>query len=128
MENQNVPIPPTLFGTIHWVMLLRVESWAVMNNGEIQKERMSTNYNKRPPAPSGKQWDKMNSTHLNNGYLVEDHDDWDCLDDLIGNGFVQTEMWKNKKLVKLTEKGFQTFVKLRKFRQKGKKIRDFQYE
>lgn len=130
MENQEQVIekriiPVDLFGVFHWMMLFRVEGWAVMNNGEIEKDRMRTNYNKRPPAPKNKQWDKANSTVLNNGELVEDHDDWDCLQDLIDNGFVQIETWKNKEFVKLTEYGFETFVKLRKFRQNGNRVYSF---
>lgn len=128
METQAI-ITPDIFGTQHWVMILRVEAWVTMNNGEIEKDRMRTNYNKRPPKPlKAIEWDKLlMATRLNNGTLIDDHDDWDCLEDLINNDFVKVEVWKNKKLVSLTEKGFNTFIKLRKHRHEGNKLANFKY-
>lgn len=128
-EEVSQPISYKLFGIQHWMMLIRVESWFTMNNGEIEPLKMRTNYNKRPPQPKGKQWDKLiNSTRLNDGTLAHDHDDWDCLEDLIVNDFVKVELWKNKKLLSLTEKGFQTFVRLRKFRKENQSLKTFIYE
>lgn len=126
-EEQEI-IPHNLFGVYHWMMLLRVEGWVVMNNGEIEAERMRTNFNRRPPAPKGKQWDKLiHSTRTNKGTLIDDHDDWDCLNDLVALGLVNIDIWKNKKIVSLTETGFQVYVRLRRYRQNGEDLNKFVY-
>ena len=101
---------PASFSKDHWSLMAYIECRCVDDEkgiGLLDRSRMRTNANKHPllAANSGS-WRKEWSTRLKGffdfddrqdaekaisaGFMLDGHDDWDCLDDLEAAGYVET--------------------------------------
>lgn len=80
------------WGKDHWSLLAYVESVCVDGHGEIDLRRMRCDADRHPGYAVRQGFDdnshKKYSTRLQDGEL-QDHDDWDCLDDLEAAGLVE---------------------------------------
>jgi len=129
------------FGKDHWSLLAYVEDCCVNSQegtGELDRLRMRCNSERHPllvafRGPMGK-WQESYGTRLK-GYWKEDgtenlkrklcsHDDWDCLDDLDDNGFIETLSMVNG-LVVMTEMGLGVASKLREHKAEGGMFANF---
>lgn len=136
------------FGKDHWSLLAYVESCCVDGRdgiGRLDRSRMRCNEVKRPlltavfRGPSFG-WSQSHGTRLSGffkfedchdsqksidaGLLLAEHDDWDCLDDLEGAGFVEILSLVNGH-VKMTVLGQNVAGALRSFKAQGGKFADF---
>jgi hypothetical protein len=71
-----------------------------------------------------REWDY--GTRLNNGTVLKDHDDWDCLDDLVHEGLVIRD-GRSEMKVKLTRLGMEMAGKLRIHKMKGGSFSTFRW-
>ena len=102
----------TRWGRDHWSTLLYVEDVCVSGNGEPVAERMRQ-WPGRPrrgrlldavpglPAPG-----KGYPTRLNDGTEVHDHDDFDCVEDMVDAGLVEWRGTGLRPVFRLTALGW----------------------
>lgn len=105
----------SLFGVDHWSTLLYVESRCVDHGGELQRTDPHMRRKTRARASS-----KV-PTRLNNKVVVENHDDYDCIDDLENAGLC---VYQGDQIA-LTDLGWSVVGQLRRNRAEHKADRDF---
>ena len=113
-------VPMRLWGRDHWTTILYVETCAVDNYGKIDNRRMRTDNDLHPVLSHHKSNAKC-PTRLsgNTGVdpqLLEDHDDWSCLDDAQEEGLLTWKEDGHNATVKFTNVGWFIAGKLRRFR------------
>lgn len=87
-------VPLSDYGRDHWSLLLYLESRTVDQKGVLDARHMRTDVARHPlfssptPGISGFGNTKY-PTRLRNDGRLDDHDDWDCLYDLVREGLVQ---------------------------------------
>jgi hypothetical protein len=109
-DTRRPPVPMTLFGTDHWSTFAYVETRAVDYNGLLDHDRMRCHAGRHPvmlqakrrvsgASADGSRYPtriKASATPDAHGRYgvtkVPDHDDYDCLDDLIAAGLLQPRM------------------------------------
>lgn len=136
------------FGKDHWSLLAYVESCCVDGSdgiGRLDRTRMRCNEALHPMlvgtlrVPSFG-WSQSYGTRLAGyfqfdhyqdvkkaieaGFLLPEHDDWDCLEDLEGAGFVEIISLVNGR-AKMTQFGQNVAGALRSFKAQGGKFADF---
>lgn len=87
MDNPRIPIAQ--WGKDHWTLLAYIESRCVDHRGVLKNANMRTHGARHPlfaargynPPPDGSQY----PTRYKGGER-SDHDDWDCLDDMVRAG------------------------------------------
>jgi hypothetical protein len=103
-----VPVPVELFGKDHWTTFMYLETRCVDYSGKIDDKHMRSG----PEFP----------TRLNDGTFVQEHDDWNCLEDCHDAGLLDlTESPK----IQLTVYGWQIASRLRQWRASGKPVAEF---
>lgn len=126
------------FGKDHWSLLAYVETRCVDYKGELDREHLRCNEKIRPmlkgyrTAGPGMGWKPEYGTRLkgyfedrtNKALKLEDHDDWDCLDDLEDAGYIEILSLVNG-WVTLTKLGSEVSSKLRLHKAQGKMFADF---
>lgn len=139
-------VPVEKFGKDHWSTFAYIETCCVDNKGQLDKSKMRTNIQKHPLLAGFSnghiQWTPSHNTRLKgffqfegkydpeqaikNGFMVDDHDDWDCLDDLEAAGFVESISLANG-VVKMTELGMKVASLLRVHKVNGGHFAQFSY-
>jgi len=78
------------FGKDHWSALLFIETRVVDHRGWVKPQHMRTDLARHPAFAGERQAENGHQypTRLKNGELC-DHDDWDCLYDLVEAGLVK---------------------------------------
>lgn len=92
-RHDGTPVPPELWGKDHFSTCLYVESRAVDHCGKpalahmrTWKNRVRRGWGKDVPAsPGGKDY----PTRLANGVELHEHDDWDCVEDMVAAGLIE---------------------------------------
>ncbi len=128
-----VPIPPKRWGKDHWSTFAYVGTRCADYKGILDKNHMRTKRDKHPDLEGEAQkrflcGDKEYPTKLK-GYFedktknfITDHDDWDCVEDMIAAGLlIKVDMAH----FQLTEKGWQVDNTLRQHKASGEMYADF---
>lgn len=117
-------IPMERWGKDHWSTLAYLETLAVDNKGKAIPDgrRMRTILKKHPFSTNTYDSTKY-PTRLKDGKETKNHDDWDCIEDMIREGLL-VEKKKNKSF-KFTKKGIKIAQSLREFKIKGGNFGDF---
>lgn len=125
----NIPIKK--WGKDHWGLLAYVETRCVDHKGKLDIKHMRCNEKTHPlhkwqrSGPWHK-WQKEWGTKLKNGQMLKNHDDWDCLEDLEREGFLEIISFING-FVKLTEKGIKCSAEIRNHKVNGGQFNSFQW-
>ncbi len=120
-------VPVDNWGTDHWATFGYLETRAVDYNGSIDLNHMRCDISRHPGLMNNANRSFPNSKHptiLKVGRL-ENHDDWDCFEDLIAMGLCTWEGTGIRPFVKLTTKGRGLAAILRKHKADGGKFGDF---
>ena len=141
-------VTPKDFGKDHNSLLAYIETLQVDTStpgvGTLDKRRVRCNPKRHPlqavnmnanSACSG--WEPSYGTRLagywdekgvvNPKEMIEDHDDWDCMDDLEAAGMVEIISLANG-FVRLTDKGLQVAALLRAWKAKGGYFSTFRHQ
>lgn len=105
------------FGRDHWSTLAYFETLVVDNGGRIDKRRMRCDGARHPQfghLPLGIVG--RCPTRLKGGVELDDHDDWDCMDDLEAAGLIETSGTGMFPVVQLTPRGHEIANALRRHR------------
>lgn len=143
------PIPAAKFGKDHWSTLAYIETRCVdgkLGVGFLDHRRMRTNEVTHPLLSMNSplcKWQKSWGTRLRGffefeqrndlaaaekaGFLLSEHDDWDCLDDLAAAGYVEILSLANG-AVRMLDAGFAAAAKLRKHKAEGGQFATFQLD
>jgi hypothetical protein len=84
------PVSVVHFGRDHYSTLLYVEARVVDHRGRPNIRNMRCDakrhpqFNHLPPGVGGE-----SPTRLANGDLLSDHDDWDCVQDMVAAGWIE---------------------------------------
>ncbi|ELP6118936.1 TPA: hypothetical protein I7730_15895 [Vibrio vulnificus] len=115
------------FAKDHWALLAYVEDLCVNSPkgiGSIDKRRMRCNPNRHPNESAKYQWKDEYGSRIVGGKVVLGHDDWDCLDELEANGFVEIVSMANL-TVKMTDRGNDVTAMVRSHKAAGGNYADF---
>lgn len=129
------PVPIEWFGRDHWSTLAYLETVVVDQGGKIDNRRMRTDSRRhrtlaaRPHLTAGKKY----PTRLAGGRLLENHDDWDCLQDMEAAGLVTVVLREfrgpffnsNRVTVGLTERGWKVAAEVREHKGSGGSFSSF---
>lgn len=93
----NPPVPVEKFGEDHWSTLAYVETRIVDHNGLLAADHMRCHTGRHPMLHAARRWssgsdDMKYPTRLKGGEPLPDHDDYDCIDDLIAAGLLRVHM------------------------------------
>lgn len=93
------PVPPEKFGKDHWSTFAYVETRIVDHRGTINHDHMRCDADRHPILRASKRAALFGMsaatkypTRLVAGHQRRDHDDYDCLDDLIAAGLLEVHM------------------------------------
>lgn len=131
----------------HYSTLAFIETRCVDHDGRIDLRRMRCNgrrhrlcigeWRQKSSAMPG--WNDRHSTVIRvdeDTEMVEGHDDWDCVEDMIHAGWVevkrfephQTKLFHSSISLQLTEEGTEVINKLREHKRAGGSFSDFQFK
>jgi hypothetical protein len=92
--------------------MLYLESRCVDNSGKLEKAHLRCNPERHPQfAHSGGWNDKYSTRWASDEYTIIGHDDWDCIDDLVNAGLIESQGTGVHPRFKLTDSGW-TFAHL----------------
>lgn len=121
-----VPIPPERWGKDHWSTFAYVGTRCVDYKGVLDKSHMRTKRDKHPnlEGESQKRFlsaDKEYPTRLRNYFkdktdCVTDHDDWDCIEDMVAAGLL---VKIDEAYYQLTEEGWRVDNLIRQHKAAG---------
>lgn len=118
------------FGKQHWSLLAFIETQVVDKAFPLDHRRMSCNEKKRGisnGSPFG--WDDKYSTQNKFGVCeISGHDDIDCFEELINEGFIINNGTLLNMYPQLTDKGWKCIGQLREFKGKGGNYIDFVFK
>jgi hypothetical protein len=134
VKSKSKSIPITEFGKDHFSLLAYVECRCVDNKGELERKHLRCNTNThlmladvRYRDPELMDWKSEYGTRLK-GYFkgnekdvscrLNDHDDYDCLDDLEEAGLIEIISLVNG-FIRMTPFGTEVAAKLREHKAKG---------
>lgn len=109
------PVPMHLWGRDHWSTLAYAGHVAT-GAREIDKDKMRTD-EERHPHGTGRHKRMFGSkgkeypTRLRGGTELQDHDDWDCLEDAVAAGLLTWGTWTVPWVV-LTDTGLEAFMQI----------------
>lgn len=115
METQT-RIPMSRWGGDHWSTLLYLETCAVDHQGSVRLTALRGHRERRPA---------QYPTRLNDGTEVANHDDFDCMDDMVAEGLI--ELVRGHFEVRLTDLGWQVVSALRQHRAEGLLDKNFRW-
>lgn len=124
-------VRPEAFGADHWSTFGYAECRVVDNQGELDREHMRCDPIRHPGLRgrcAHRLQDVRFPTRLADGILLEDHDDYDCLDDLEKAGLLSIGGTGLRPIVSLTELGHEVAGKLRAHKAKGGRFATFRWE
>ncbi len=115
-------VPPDRFGRDHVSTMLYLEDACVNNGGVLAKERMRCNLQRHPAHGSrvhedlGTAWNEKHGSRLHDGFVLAQHDDWDCIDDFIEAGLCERGGTGSNPVFRLTDEGMEYAAALRRER------------
>lgn len=133
-------IPSKLFGKDHWSLLAYVGCRVVDNRGTLNKDHMRTHPERHLAGMCGKhpcsqthKWNPEHGTRLagyfddrkNPALFLEEHDDWDCLEDLEDAGMLKIGGSGLNPVVRLTKFGRNVETQIREYKADGGNFADF---
>lgn len=119
-------VPMSAWGRDHWSTLAYLETCAVDNHGYIVRKRMRCDKDLHPHlAHGGRLGPKKYPTRLKGGELLDDHDDWSCVDDFVTAGLVTLTPGIQPQ-VRFTDKGLRLAAALRAHKAEGGNWDDFE--
>jgi len=119
------------WGRDHWTTFHYVAIRCASHGGEIQRDKMRCDVGRHPHLAGGfavlmSQVDTARyPTRLKGAEEVEDHDDWDCMDDMMAAGlFISTGTGMHPHY-ELTDLGWDVFRQISEYRgTRGAKVLD----
>ena len=99
------------FGKDHWSTFAYIETRCVDHHGSLDKKHMRCDVDRHPAhvypymPPEFKTGSKKYPTILRGGVELPDHDDWDCVDDLVAAGLMELRGTGLQPVLALTPKG-----------------------
>lgn len=116
------------WGKDHWSMLGYLGCRVVDNCGTINNLQLRIDGNRHPGLAHRPLTEQKHPTRLKNNEILNDHDDWDCAEDLEEAGFIKIGGTGLYPIVKLTDKGAKTEALLRTHKAQGGMFYNFVYE
>lgn len=113
------------FGKDHWSTFCYVETRCVDYKGKIDNNHMRTDEDRHPKLNNGSHG--KYPTILHSGEKLENHDDWDCLDDLAKHGFLTYMCIDRIAICSMTDLGHEVIVALRKHKCMGGTFSNFKW-
>ena len=101
------------FGSDHWSTFAYIETVCVDHGGLVQKERMRCIHTRHPMHEHMGGDASRYPTRLKGDKELPNHDDWDCVDDLIAYGLLRSIGTEEAPRFALTEEGFRIASLLR---------------
>jgi len=124
-ECKRLPVPVKSWGIDHWSTFAYLETLCVDYDGRIDRCRMRCS-SKRHPGYVHMASSTQYPTRLKSGFELYDHDDYDCITDMVRFGLVTwTYTGINPGVVALTDKGMQLAARLRSHKMNGGQFADF---
>ena len=108
-------IPPSEWGRDHWSTLLYIETRAVAYRGGIDRRHLRIN-GARHPGLAHVRGDFVHPTRLRAGRIEPEHDDWDCVEDMVAAEMVEIGGTGLSPIMRLTDFGWQVASRLRRDR------------
>jgi predicted transcriptional regulator len=123
-------VPKEKFGRDHWSTFAYLGSVETNREGVPDRDKMRTHRKNRLRMSqvqalmtvAGVGW---TGTRLADGTELEEHDDWDCLDDLEAAGLLKNIGTGFHPVVELTDEGWRLYKAVSKFRRAGVPGRSF---
>lgn len=126
-EIKRDPVSISLWSKDHWSTLAYLECCCVDNNGKLDIRHMRCDRDRHPSfvhmMPS---LDKKYPTRLKGGVELNDHDDWDCLDDAEKQGLIENIGFTMNPQYKLTALGLDVCGRIRKHKANGGSFSNFE--
>ena len=117
------------FGKDHWSTLAYIETRCVNHKGIPNREHMRCDLDRHPGLVNlASNGTKKYPTLLKGGEELPDHDDWDCVDDLIAVGFLEWGGTGINPVFKMTPDGLDVAARLRKHKGNGGRFGNFEYQ
>lgn len=127
------PVPMSVWGRDHYSTFAYLETRVVDYKGTIAKQHMRTDENRHPglafrlPFSGDDPNEERYPTKLVGFVKLRDHDDWDCVDDMVVAGLIEKHGTGLYPIVKLTEQGELVAAVLRAHKGKGGNFCDFRF-
>lgn len=132
-------VPLISFGKDHWSTFAYLETVCVDHRGEPDKNRMRTDPKRHPGLVGSRIPNMTNTDTLGERYPtrlrwnerlghcdhLEDHDDWDCVDDLEAIGLLEWKGTGINPVFKITPLGAEIAGQLRRHKALGKNFCEF---
>jgi len=114
------------WGKDHWSVFVYIEDLAVNGRGFAVPDhrRMRTIQKKHPGM--GNHLDASEFPTILKKGKIKNHDDWDCVEDIISAGLLMNEGTGINPVYKLTERGKEIASQLRIHKQEGKNFGEFE--
>lgn len=112
------------FGKDHWSTFAYIETVCVDNNGVPDRRRMRCVDARHPLRAHGHDASAY-PTRLKEGKTIPQHDDWDCVDDLIRVGLLQDVGTPISPQFSLTDRGYAVASLLRRHKASGNNYATF---
>ena len=134
-DDENVWPEPSIesFGKDHWSTFGYLMTTMVDTDGHPHRERMRCNLRRHPQfadatrdAAADVKAPWRYPTRMKNGATLADHDDWDCLDDLIRLGLLVNIGTAVNPQLRSTELGDAMWIALRNHKLSGGNFADFE--
>jgi hypothetical protein len=111
-------VPIEQFGRDHWSMFAYIETLVVDRDGEPERQRMRCDLKRHPHMghPLTALLQGRYLTRLRGGVELDDHDDWDCADDLEAAGLIEIHGTGCYPFYSLTPLGHRVAAALREHR------------
>jgi|GEM_PF-2170876 len=110
-------VVPAMFGRDHQTTLLYIETCCVDGGGRVNREHMRCDVERHPlRAHAAHPPGACPSTRLADGSLLSQHDDWDCVDDMIACGWLVDTGGATEPRFMLTDAGWLAAHRLRRER------------
>lgn len=114
-------IPMAEWGKDHWSTFAYIETRIVDYKGEANREHMRCDPRLHPAQANSanRLSDARHPTRLKGAAVVEDHDDWSCLEDAEREGLLRIEGTSAYPVIRLTERGLGVAAQLRAYKING---------
>ncbi len=121
-------VPMEKWGKDHWSTLGYIETRCVDHKGVPALEHMRTDPDRHPGlvAYSYNMPTEKSPTRLKGDATKENHDDWDCADDMIAEGLLKWQGTGINPVFVLTKRGRQVAAKLRAHKVNGGNFAGFE--
>ena len=111
------------FGKDHWSTFVYIETRCVDHKGIIENDKMRTDIDRHLFKAGNTNFEFSQNikypTILKGGIELQDHDDWDCVDDLIITGLLKNKGTKMTPVFEITDLGWEIVKQLRRHRSNG---------